>query len=168
MRQASDSATGPVAPAETVLFSATLFPHRSLSPGGGRLIVALVALVAGAASLPFLLAGAWPVGGFLGLDVALLYWCFSRNHRQARAYEEVLLTRLELFVRRVSWRGKVSEWRFNPVWVRLQAEEDPEYGMQRLAIVQRREEVEIGACLAPFERADFAHSFGQALARARR
>ena len=40
----------------------------------------------------FLLLGAWPVFGFLGLDVLLVYWAFRANYRAARAYEEVTVT----------------------------------------------------------------------------
>ena len=32
----------------------------------------------------FLLAGAWPVFGFFGLDVLLVYWAFRLNYRRAR------------------------------------------------------------------------------------
>src|SRR5262249_29210428 len=57
---------------EPAIFSAVLTPHRSLSRKG---FLALM-LVAGGASLAlgttFLLAGAWPVVGFCGLDVLLL------------------------------------------------------------------------------------------------
>ena len=31
----------------------------------------------------FLIAGAWPVVGFLGLDVLLVYWAFRANYRAA-------------------------------------------------------------------------------------
>ena len=44
----------------------------------------------------FLLIGAWPVFGFLGLDVLLIYIAFRANFRAARAYEEVTVTATEL------------------------------------------------------------------------
>src|ERR1700745_771026 len=62
---------------EPAIFSAVLTPHRSLSRKG---FLALM-LVAGGASLAmgttFLLVGAWPVFGFCGLDVLLLYWALQ-------------------------------------------------------------------------------------------
>ena len=40
----------------------------------------------------FVLMGAWPVFGFFGLDVLLVYLAFRANFRAARAYEEVTVT----------------------------------------------------------------------------
>lgn len=163
-----DSPQGRFAPPETTIFIATLTPHRSLGRQGTLLLIALVTLVSVLSALPFVVLGAWPVGGFFGLDVALLALAFHINNRRARAYEEIMLSRIELLLRKVSWRRQVDELRFNPFWVRLKTEEDPDYGMQSITIVQRRQEVEVGAFLAPFERKDFAHAFGAALAEARR
>lgn len=168
MTRPFDTAQGNVAPPETVLFSATLHPHRSLSRTGLVLVMGFVGIASLISAIPFVIMGAWPIGGFFGLDFALLYICFRVNNARARAYEEVLLNRIELLIRKVCWRGRKVERRFNPFWVRLKTEEDEDYGMMRLAVVQRSEEIEIGACLAPFERADFAKSFGGALAEARR
>lgn len=168
MQQPSDSAEPAFAPPESAVFSARLFPHRSLGRRGTSVLILLVGLVSFATALPFVLMGAWPVGGFFGLDVLALYICFRINNRDARRYEEVVLSRIDLMVRKVCWRGRSTERRFNPAWVRLKSEEDPAYGVTRLAIVQRREELEIGSFLAPFEKADFARAFRLALAEAKR
>src|ERR1019366_7296121 len=71
-------------------------------------------------SLPFYLAGAWPIVGFLGLDVAALWFAFRLSFRAARAYEDYRLTYLELEFTRVSAHGARREWRFNPAWVMLE------------------------------------------------
>ena len=154
------------APDQT-LFSATLTPHRSLSPLGFRLVMALIVAGSLVQVVPMVLMGAWPVGFFFGLDILAIYLAFRISNARARRAEQVLLTRAELLVRRFGWRGDVDEIRFNPFWVRLKTEEDPDFGMQRIALVQRRQELEIGAFLAPFEKADFAREFGGALARAK-
>ena len=70
----------------------------------------------------FYLLGAWPVIGFLGLDVALVYWAFRANYRAAAAFEEVTVTPSELRLRRVSHRGEVAEWTLNPLWTKLDRE----------------------------------------------
>ena len=41
----------------------------------------------------FLSIGAWPVFGFLGLDVLLIYLAFRWNYRAARAREEAFRPR---------------------------------------------------------------------------
>lgn len=162
-----DRPVASIAPDQPI-FTATLTPHRSLSPAGMRIVLAVVAALSIVSAAPFIALGAWPVGGFFGADLALLYLCFRLNNAHARCSEQVILSRVELLVRKFGWRGDVAELRFNPVWVRLKTDNDPDYGMQRLAIVQRRQEIEVGAFLAPFEREDFARAFRGALHEARR
>ena len=73
------------------------------------------------AGLVFLIAGAWPVMGFFGLDVLLVYWAFKANYRSARAYETVTVTSSDIVVRKVGQRGAVTEMSFNPLWVTARA-----------------------------------------------
>lgn len=147
------------------LFSARITPHRSLGAEGFRVMIVLVALVAAATSLRFILLGFWPVTGFLGLDVVGLYVAFRISYRRGRAFEEVRLTPLELLFRRVTPRGEAREWRFNPLWTRLIRETHEEFGLQRLALVSRGQQVVIARELSPGERAHFANEFGDALSR---
>ena len=101
------------------LFSALLTPHRSLNRTGFLVLMAFVSAVSFAAGVAFLLMGAWPVFGFFGLDVLVIYWAFRINFRRAKATEEISVTPSELRVRRVSHRGHVVEWVLNPLWVQL-------------------------------------------------
>ncbi len=77
---------------EPTIFSAVITPHRSLSATGFFLLMAAFGLLSFVAGLACMLAGAWPVFGFFGLDVLLLYWAFKVNYRRAAAYEEVKVT----------------------------------------------------------------------------
>src|SRR5215468_60990 len=120
---------------EPALFSAVVTPHRSLSHAGFLIVMAAVGGVSFVAGTVFLLLGAWPVFGFFGLDVLLVYWAFRANYRAAAAYEEVTVTPTELRVRKVSHRGRVSEWSFNPLWVRLEHDRHDEFGLQGLFLV---------------------------------
>src|SRR5258707_6747746 len=117
---------------EPTLFSAVLTPHRSLGAAGFLALMALLSALSFAAGLVFYLVGAWPVVGFLGLDVALVYWAFRASYRTAAAYEQVTMTPSELRIRKVSHRGEVKEWTLNPVWVRLDRQTHEEYGIERL------------------------------------
>lgn len=155
-------------PAHAQIFAARLRPHRSLNRRNFHLLLALFAGAAFVISIPFLVLGAWPVVGFMGLDVALFWWAFRANFRAARACEDVVVTPLELAVRQISAKGAHREWRFNPAWVRLQRHEDAEYGLERLDIVSRGRHLEIGSFLGPQARADFADELARALAEARR
>lgn len=150
------------------IFKARLRPHRSLTRGQFRLLLALVAAVGCIASLPFVLLGAWPVAGFFGLDILLVYAAFSASFRSARAYEDVVLTSLELQLAKVSARGVRAEWRFNPSWVRLERHDHEEFGTQRLDLVSRGDRVEFAGFLGPSAKAAVADSLSAALQRARR
>src|SRR5205809_4192221 len=111
---------------EPTIFSAVLTPHRSLGPTGFLIFMLVLGGISFVAGMVFLIAGAWPVFGFFGLDVALVYWAFKANYRAARAYETVTVTASELTVRQVSHRGGTTQFTFNPLWVKLERESDPE------------------------------------------
>ena len=55
--------------------------------------VCAVSFVAGVA---FLIIGAWPVFGFFGLDVVLIYWAFRVSFAERRDYERIELFEDEL------------------------------------------------------------------------
>ena len=153
---------------EPTIFSAVLTPHRSLSRKG---FLALM-LVAGGISLvtgtTFLLAGAWPVFGFCGLDVLLLYWALKVSYRRATAYEQVTVTPSELTVRQVSHRGRISEWTLNPLWVRLDRVVHAEFGIERLFLVSRGQRLAVAGFLGPQEKESFALALSAALGEAKR
>jgi uncharacterized membrane protein len=153
---------------EPAIFSAILTPHRSLSPTGFLIFMLVLGGLSFAAGVSFLMMGAWPVFGFFGLDVLLVYWAFRINYRAARAYEEVTVTASELRLRKVSHHGRVSQWTLNPLWVRLDQDEQDEYGIERLFLVSQGRRVPIGGCLGPAEKATFARALRAALGEARR
>jgi uncharacterized membrane protein len=155
-------------PIDQTIYATRLRPHRSLGPRGLAWVIGVFAAISTAVSIPFYLMGAWPVVGFFGLDVALVWFAFRANDRAARAYEDVSLTPLELQVAKVSAHGARAEWRFNPSWVRLEREDHEEFGTQRLALVSRGNRLEIAGFLGPDAKAEFAQEFTRALAEARR
>jgi uncharacterized membrane protein len=154
--------------AEPKIFSALLTPHRSLNRAGFLVVMAVLSVVSFAAGIAFLIMGAWPVVGFFGLDVLAIYWAFRINFRRARAYEEVSVTPSELRLRRVSHRGHVMEWVFNPLWVRLDQVTHEEFGIERLYLVSKGRRVAVASFLGADEKASFAKALVAALAAARR
>ena len=153
---------------EPTLFSALLTPHRSLSQTGFLVLMAFVCLVSFVAGLVFLSMGAWPVFGFFGIDVLAIYWAFRVNFNRATAYEQFSVTPSSLHVRRVTHLGAVSEWTFNPLWVRLDVEADDEFGVERLALVSRGRSLGIASFLGPDEKSSFAKALTGALSAAKR
>jgi uncharacterized membrane protein len=153
---------------EPTLFEARLQPHRSLTPAGFVAVMAVIAGVSFTAGTAFLLIGAWPIFGFFGLDVLLVYLAFRANFRAARAYEDIRVTPSVLAVQQVSARGDTRKSEFNPRWVRLETARDDDYGMTRLALVSRGVPLVIGAFLGPRQREQVAHGLAGALATAKR
>jgi uncharacterized membrane protein len=154
--------------AEPTLFSAIITPHRSLSGTGFLAVMALVGGFSFIGGMFFFLLGAWPVIGFLGLDVVLVYWAFRTNYRAAAAFEEVTVTPSELRLRRVSHRGEVAEWTLNPLWTKLDRETNEEFGLLKLFRVSRGRKFPVAGFLSPKERESFAAALSTALGEARR
>ncbi len=153
---------------EAPLFCATITPHRSLGRTGFVVLMCAVGGVSFVGGVVFFVAGAWPVVGFLGLDVLLVYLAFRANYRAAAACEIVTVTPSELLVSRISHRGKRSEFQFNPAWIRLERQSDPDYGLQKLFIVSRDRRFAIAGDLSPQEKESFAAALIDALQQAKR
>jgi uncharacterized membrane protein len=153
---------------ESTIFSATITPHRSLGQVGFLVLMLVFGGVSFFTGVAFLLMGAWPVFGFFGLDVLLLYGAIRLNNRHAAAYEEIKVTSSTLTVRKVSHRGMSREWLLNPLWVRLDRETIEDFGVARLFLVMRDKQLTVANFLSPAERETFAQALGNALAEARR
>ena len=114
----------------------------------------------------FLAMGAWPVFGFFGLDVALVYIAFRLNYRSGRLYELVELTPETLTVTRVHPSGKRESFDFNPYWVRVRLAEGPQ-GRTDLRLASHGRELSFGRFLTDDERRDFSDALAGALIEAR-
>ena len=154
--------------AERVLYDARVSPHRSLTRAQTKILLGLFGLFCFATSIPFLILGAWPVAGFLGLDVIAVCFAFAWSFRDARAHETFRVTPLELHFAKVSPRGRRREWRFNPGWVRIERSEHEEFGLERVAFVSRGRAIEFAGFLGPEQKAQVARDVGAALHAARR
>ena len=165
----TEANTAPQAPSdrsEAARFSAVLAPHRSLGPKGFMVLMVAVCVVSFGTGLFFFMLGAWPVLGFMGLDVALIYVAFKLNFRALRLYETVDLTADALTVTRVAPSGKAQSWRFNPYWVKLSVQERIGRSSE-LSIASHGERLVFASFLTDEEREDFASALGSALAGAR-
>jgi uncharacterized membrane protein len=163
-----DNNSGTQAWADPKIFSAVITPHRSLSPRGFLIFMLCLGCLSFIAGIIFVSLGAWPVFGFFGLDVLLVYLAFRANYRTARAYEEVTVTASELTVRKVNHRGLVRQWTLNPLWVRLERIVHEEFGIERLLLVSHGRRLVIARFLNPAEKASFARALTSALGEARR
>ncbi|TYC54033.1 DUF2244 domain-containing protein [Rhodobacterales bacterium] len=148
-------------------FSAVLTPYRSLGPNGFLVLMGCVGLVSFIAGVVLLSIGAWPIFGFFGLDIALLWYAFRRNYQSAKAYEEVVVSRAGLSIRKVGPGNRYREFQFNPVWVRLSVERVEDEGVVRISLTSRGETVDLGNFLNPEDRTSFAAAIANALSLAK-
>lgn len=147
-------------------FRAVLRPHRSLGRTGFLVLMSAVALVSFAAGVIFYAIGAWPVMGFFGLDVLLIYAAFRLNDRAGRLTELVDLGADSLVIKRIEPSGRSRSWQFNPFWVRVELRE-LRGGVGSLTLASKGERLILGAFLSDPERRSFAAALSEALALAR-
>lgn len=167
MPQANDADAAPEGkadfPEEPVVYAVTLAPHRSLSQRGFLLVMLGVGSVSFLTGAAFLARGAWPIFGFFGLDVLLVYLAFRASFRSARAREYILVTPSVVEVRREPARGRASTTRLNPFWTRLWREDDEDHGTLDVALISGRRTVPVGRFLGPEQKATLAADLSRAL-----
>src|SRR5688572_15865833 len=106
------------------IFAATLTPHRSLSPVGKRVVVGLVAALALVPGVIFYLAGAWPVVGFMGLDVLAIWIALTVSMRAGKAREIVSLWPGTLELKKIDAKGAEQVLTFVPEKIRFVIDRD--------------------------------------------
>lgn len=153
--------------ADEPIFRALLTPHRSLGRTGFMVLMGILACLWLGIGAVFLSMGAWPVFGFFGLDLLLLYVAFRLNYRAARAREEVSVSRTALDILKVAPSGRSDAYRFNPFWTRFNVARHDEIGITFMAVEGEGRRVPLGAFLNPDDRESFATAFSRALATAK-
>jgi len=146
-------------------WAVTLTPHRSLGRRGFLIIMAAIAAVNFAIGLSFYLLGAWPVAGFAGFDVALIWWAFRANFAGARRAERIEITPHELILERIAHGRRAQVHRFVRRWLRVELDMDRNRDLiGGLYLRSRDSRTEIGKFLAPQERQELAATLRSALA----
>ena len=155
------------APHGPAIFDAVLAPNRSLGRAGLRAVMAGTVVVSAGLGAHFALQGAWPVLGFFGLDIALLWLAFRLSTRSGRLRETVRVARDSVMVRRIAPGGNAAEWCFTPCWLRVSLEA-PTARPGGIVLSSHGASLTIGAFLAPEERESLARALRAALAEANR
>lgn len=149
------------------LFSAELTPHRSLTRRGMRIVIVLVAALAALPGIIFFALGAWPVVGFMGLDVIAIAVAMHLAMRREKRHEQLTLwaDRLELIA--TDAKGAIARSQLSPKAVRLVIERDFNERTTALKLRTIKGETEIGAFLTQDDKSSLAKAFGTALRKAR-
>ena len=145
-----------------VFLDTVLHPYRSFAPRHFAILMAVLAALSLFAGVTCILVGAWPIFGFFGLDVALVYVAFRASYRSARQSEAVRLTDRSLTVERVSVRGERRQWRFEPTWLRIIYDDREE--RSPLTLASHGRSLVVGGFLAPEARRSLAGQLRRAIA----
>ncbi len=150
--------------AADVLFEAVIVPHRSLSRRGLRLLLGAITLICCANAAAFIRIGAWPVGGFTGVELLLAAVLLRLNATAARASELLLLTPVELRIVRTDPKGRRQERVLSPAWLTVHLEERPGR-VCGLWLGTRGVREEVARSLGEEAKRDLAHALEDALDR---
>lgn len=145
-----------------LFMDAVLRPHRSWSLKAFKLMLIAVIVVNVAIAIVFVSQGAFPVAGFLGLDVLALWLAFRWNYRAAQAAEYVRIAPGKVHVAAVDKDGAATHWVLNPVWARVARDG------RGVLIRDGAGQMRLGAFLSPKECESFAMALDAALFRAKR
>lgn len=148
--QSSESA--PTAPSRVF----ELTPHRSLTPTGAVIFVAVVALTTFTVAGFFAARGMWPVLPFAGLEIGLLAWATWASVRSGQLRETITITMDSVRVERQTPRGSRIAV-FPRHWSRVKLHAPPAaLHPSRLLIESQGRACEVGRFLTEEERRSLA------------
>ncbi len=149
----------------TKTWQAELTPHRSLSREGYLVLLGLVIVVNLVVAGMFIALGAWPVAGFAGLDVLIIWWAFRASYASARRMERIRITEHELVFEDIRDGRPAVEKKLVRRWVRVELDEDRERELiGKLTLVSGQSRIAVGDFLPPEERKALAHALRAAVA----
>ena len=132
-----------------------LWPHRSLSPRGFKILMLVLAGLMFCIGLGFFLAGAWPVIGFLGLEIFVVWLAFRMNFRAARQRETLRADPQTFSIERTDPSGSTEIEEMPTAWLQARLVEDSERAhteTEKLVVRSHGKEAEIGAFLHQSEK----------------
>jgi uncharacterized membrane protein len=150
--------------ADRPVFAATLRPQRSLDRSGLWLAAGVLGGAGAAIAVLFLALGAWPVVGFIGVELALAIAVLLLHHRLGRTTEEVVLDARALTVTRRCGRRTLTRWEFPPGWLRVTVVDDEHGRPAGVLLASHGRRLAVGRFLSAEEQAAFAAALRAALA----
>jgi uncharacterized membrane protein len=150
----------------TVYLDAVLEPPRSLSARGFNRVMMILGGLSLFSSVVFLALGAWPVVGFLGLEILALWLVFNWSFRSQTARTYVRVTADAVDVRKVDGWGRERRARLSAYFARVEFDRAAS-GPNALRVATSATVYPLGEYLTPRERETFARRLSQAISEAR-
>jgi uncharacterized membrane protein len=150
----------------------TIWPYRSLSRKGFAILITVLFGLLSTIGVGFFLAGAWPVIGFLGLELLVVWGAFNLNYRAAKVRETIETNTETLKIEHTDERGKSATTEFPIGWlqVRLSPPTEPDVSArnrQRVILSSHGRKREVGAFLHPAEKAKLSREVDGMVNRSR-
>ena len=131
---------------DKIFLNLTVLPYRSLSKKGFKNLMLVVCFIFFSVGIFFWHIGAWPVFGFLGLDVFLLYYAFKINYKSGEIFETIKLIKQNLLITRNFPSGKKQTWNLEPYWTKVEIL-NPATHQHNLIIKSKNKVVSLGSFL---------------------
>ena len=161
----SDPSPPPMDEDANLFLDAEIRPNRSLPNVGFYALMGAVMVISFTAGIAFMMIGAWPILGFFGLDVILVWLAFRLSYRDGRRREHIKINTEEIRVSRISAFGHHTEFRLPLGWTRMELVKLSANELQA-RLIHRGKTLIIGAMLSPAEREDLAEAVKTALQKA--
>ncbi len=140
-------------------YSLLLRPHRSLSARAFLILMSFMCAASFAIGLFFVSMGAWPILGFFGLDVLLIYIAFKQNFKSGKCCEVIEIKDGKLILSQINTRGVKRQNLMDSYWSKVQFKDE------KLAIHCRGTSYVFGSFLVPDEKEAVFLNLQEALRR---
>ncbi len=145
-------------------YSIEMRPNQSGSLRGVHIILGFLLFVFIPTGVIFSIIGAWPVFGFMGAELLLLYGALRINQRASRACERLELSDDLFTVKRTDAKGRQFLWQFQPQWLRVDFQMPSDF-VAHLSVNSKGQRLNIAQFLSPAEKSDVADHLKGALSR---
>ena len=144
------------------LYEISLYPYRSLNKIGYFILMFSLGFVSFVAGIIFMIKGAWPVFGFFGLDVLLVYIFFKINFRSGKKKEILILTKNQLIIEFYNSKKISKTYYLDAHWLQIRLSK-LKNEMSKLKISSKNKSIIIGSFLGYKEKISVAKSLHKAL-----
>ena len=136
-----------------------IYSNNSLSTKGFYILMTSIILPALFIGTAFSLIGAWPVLGFMGLEIILIYIFFKILFYKNNFYEHIMLDKAKFSISYNNKNNVINSVNLEPTWLQVKLENNN----NKLQIFTHGNAIELGKCLAIKEKASLAKVIQEAL-----
>ncbi len=132
-----------------------VYPKQSLTYKGLLFLMLFITIPASYIGISFYIIGAWPVLGFMGLEIIFIYIAFKVLFNRNGSYEHILLDKTKLKIFYKSKKEVIKEVEIEPTWLKVKIE-DIYKNKNVLTLSSHGKKIVLGSFLIPEERQKLA------------